>query len=88
MNNYWTRIDRIKLNGIQLLLKYSIDEYKNAKPNTDEKDSWYNTKEKLAQIQRNQFYTEEEKKFLNTIRDLYYLSKWKKKYNIKYEDIL
>lgn len=72
MNKNYTRIDSKKFKGIKTLLNYAITQYKKQGFGTIERDEWHVIKERLAQIQRQQFYSREDKDFLNNMRNLYY----------------
>ena len=88
MNNggsNFTRITKSKLKGIHTLLKFTVEKYKEAVLNKESESvihAWFETKEKVAQIQKQQFYTLAEKEFLNGVRRLYYTHKTVKKYDL------
>ena len=70
----YPRITADKRKGIKILLEWSIKKYeKTSSPIA--KQMWYQRKEFLAELQRSQFYTENDKEEFNTIRKLYFLDK-------------
>ncbi len=77
MSNQYTRIDRLKFKGIKALLTYAILEYKKQRFGSTERNEWHLIKERLAEIQKQQFYSREDKIFLNKIRATYYEQKYK-----------
>lgn len=77
MSNQYTRIDSLKFKGIKVLLNYAISQYKKQRFGSTERNEWHLTKERLAQIQKQQFYSKEDKVFLNKIRTNYYEQKYK-----------
>lgn len=87
MNNggNFTRISPSKLKGIHTLLKFTVEKYKEAvikKESESVIHAWFDTKEKIAQIQKQQFYTQAEREFLNGVRRLYYTHKTVTKYDL------
>ena len=74
MTKQYPRITSDKRKGIKILLEWSIEKYqKTSSPIA--KQMWYQRKEFLAELQRSQFYTENDKEEYNTIRKLYFLDK-------------
>jgi hypothetical protein len=74
------------MKGIRTLLKFAIERYKQTKKDGESTSiisAWNETKNRLAEIQKQQFYNNNEKEFLNSVRTLYYNDKTKKKYDIE-----
>ena len=74
MSNRLPRITVEKREGIKKLLEFCIERYK-VMNSPIGKQMYYLHKEFLAELQKKQFYTEEEKKQYNEIRQLYILNK-------------
>jgi hypothetical protein len=72
MNSNFTRITGKHLKGIHILLKFAIDQYKKQPVGSDGRNEWLTIKDRLADIQRHQFYNNDERDFLNKIRMLYF----------------
>lgn len=72
MNSNFTRITGKRLKAIHILLKFAIDQYKKQSVGSDGRNEWLTIKDRLAEIQRQQFYNNEERDFLNNIRMLYF----------------
>ncbi len=77
MNSKFTRITGKHLKAIHILLKFAIDQYKKQRFGSSDRNEWHLIKERLAEIQKHQFYSKEDKIFLNKIRGIYYEQKYK-----------
>ena len=77
MNKPLPRITIEKREGIKKLLEFCIERYKVMKSPIG-KQMYHIHKEFLAELQKKQFYNEEDKKQYNEIRQLYILNKNRK----------
>jgi hypothetical protein len=74
MSNRLPRITVEKREGIKKLLEFCVERYKAMKSPIG-KQMYHIHKEFLAELQKKQFYDENDKRQYNEIRDLYLLNK-------------
>lgn len=77
MSNRLPYITLEKREGIKKLLAWCVEMYKNAN-GVNGKRMWYQKKEFLAELQKHQTYTEEDKVIFNGIRKEYIKQKTKR----------